>query len=289
MEKYARRINSTSTSSSPWSHRSVSQDIANYHHLADIMRAYLETNHGRTGTDEQRAQFHSLIRSLLSSKECLDFAALAFFASLDSSVLTNDLQDKVHRFVRRRMSSPRYSHDELRLDDTYVKFVSDAHEHKTMAKYNEISVLDVDRFAYKWLSHYKHNIPAFAYHWVIPNLDLVSKDLLSEVFEIHGIKCRLRFRKEYPLTNGETWTSMWLHNVSTGCKVVSTKFALVMSNTAYPTINHVEAIKPNEGIRPSQGVGVKLFARIDDLVRQKNGNLHPIIQYNGLRLSVIYY
>ncbi|KAJ1815801.1 hypothetical protein LPJ56_004458, partial [Coemansia sp. RSA 2599] len=282
---YAKRINS-SNSAGQLSHSSRNSDYA---YTYDIVRAYLETSRGASGTDDQRHQFHRMLRELLSSRECMDVAAMAFFATLDDQMLTSDMHEQINKHIRRRMSSSRYLGSDKRLDDIYKKFMSDAYDHKRYPNNEAISVLDVDRFACRWLSQSRQMRPAFAFHWCIGNLDQISNDVLGETFEIHGIKCRLRFRKGYALSNGETWTSMWLHNVSTGSKVVTTKFALVISNVAYPTISCVEAIKPSAGIRPSQGVGVKLFVPVSDLVKCTNGNAHPVIQRNSIRLSVIYY
>ncbi|KAJ1859768.1 hypothetical protein LPJ73_001701 [Coemansia sp. RSA 2703] len=285
IEKYAKRINS-SNSAGQLSHAS---HHSSYHNTYDLVRAYLETNRGADGSDDQRQQFHQMIRDLLSSRECLDIAALAFLSTLDPQLLTSDMHDHISKIIKSRMSSPRYYESDKRLDDVYKKFVSDTYHHKHYPKNEAVSVLDVERFAHKWLSQSRHTRPAFAFHWCITNLDQVSNDVLSETFEIHGIKCRLRFRKGYALSNGETWTSMWLHNVSTGSKVVTSKFALVISNIAYPTINFVEAIRPTSGIRPSQGLGVKLFVKVSDLIKCINGDPHPVIQYNGVRLSVVHY
>ncbi|KAJ2857212.1 tRNA(adenine34) deaminase [Coemansia erecta] len=281
IEKYAKRINSTN-SAGQLSHSSHNSD---YIFLYDLVRAYLETSRGTMGSDDQRHQFHQMLCELLYSRECMDVAAMAFFATLDDKLLTSEMHEQINQHIKRRMSSSRYLDSEKRLDDVYKKFISDAYHHKRYPKNEAISVLDVDRFACRWLSQSRQMRPAFAFHWCISNLDQISNDVLSETFAIHGIKCRLRFRKGYALSNGETWTSMWLHNVSTGSKVVTAKFALVISNVAYPTICFVEAIKPSAGIRPSQGVGVKLFVPVSDLIKCTNGNAHPVIQYNSIRLT----
>ncbi|KAJ2219685.1 hypothetical protein IWW45_009281, partial [Coemansia sp. RSA 485] len=214
IEKYARRINS-SNSAGQLSHTSRNSD---YHYTFDIVRAYLETNRGTLGSDDQRQQFYHMLRDLLGSKECMDVAAMAFFATLDDQFLSSDMHEQINKHIKRRMSSSRYVGSSKRLDDIYKKFISDTYHHTKYPQNEAISVLDVDRFACRWLSQSRHMRPAFAFHWCINNLDQISNDILSETFEIHGIKCRLRFRKGYALSNGETWTSMWLHNVSTGSK-----------------------------------------------------------------------
>ncbi|KAJ2022000.1 hypothetical protein IWW57_004695, partial [Coemansia sp. S610] len=265
------------SSSSPAS--SSSSSVARYGHTQDVVRAYLETTRGEQGSKEQRAQLQQIIQTLLDSRDSMDIAALAFLATLDNGIITREMHSQIGVLIQSRMQSPDlYSDHEQRLDELYAKFVGDAFQYRRSLLREPISVLDADGFAHKWLSRNSRYQPAFAFHWDIPFLDLVANDSLSEAFEIHGIKCRLRFRKAFVLSNGETWAGVWLHNVSSGCRVVTAKFALVVSNIAYPTVLRTEVVKPSKGIRPSQGIGVKLFARLEELAARESGRQHAIIE-----------
>ncbi|KAJ1896339.1 hypothetical protein LPJ71_006564 [Coemansia sp. S17] len=273
--------NSPSSSSSP--------SIARYGHTHDIVRAYLETTRGEHGSKEQRAQLQHIVQTLLDSRDCMDIAALAFLATLDNGIITREMHNQISILIQSRMQSPDlYSDHERRLDDLYAKFIGDAFQFRRSPMREPISVLDADGFAHKWLSRSSRYQPAFAFHWDIPFLDLVANDSLSEAFDIHGVKCRLRFRKAFVLSNGETWTGVWLHNVSSGCRVVTVKYALVVSNIAYPTVLRAEVIKPSKGIRPSQGIGAKLFAKLDELAAKEDGGQHAIIESDSVRISVVY-
>ncbi|KAJ2049407.1 hypothetical protein GGI03_006869 [Coemansia sp. RSA 2337] len=283
-EGFGHRVESSNSPSS-----SSSPSIARYGHTHDIVRAYLETTRGEHGSKEQRAQLQHIVQTLLDSRDCMDIAALAFLATLDNGIITREMHNQISILIQSRMQSPDlYSDHERRLDDLYAKFIGDAFQFRRSPMREPISVLDADGFAHKWLSRSSRYQPAFAFHWDIPFLDLVANDSLSEAFDIHGVKCRLRFRKAFVLSNGETWTGVWLHNVSSGCRVVTVKYALVVSNIAYPTVLRAEVIKPSKGIRPSQGIGAKLFAKLDELAAKEDGGQHAIIESDSVRISVVY-
>ncbi|KAJ2471286.1 hypothetical protein GGI02_002367 [Coemansia sp. RSA 2322] len=219
----------------------------------------------------------------------MDIAGLAFLATVDNGIITREMHNQIGILIQSRMQSPDlYNESDRRLDDLYAKYAEDAARFKNSPLHGPASVLDTDRFSYKWLSRHSKHQAAFAYHWDIPALDCMANDSLSEPFEVHGVKCRLRFRKAYVLSNGEAWVGVWLHNVGSGCRVVHTKFALVISNSAYPTVMRVEVIRPSAGVRPSQGVGVKLFARLDELTFRGAGSLHPVIEGDSVRISVVH-
>ncbi|KAJ2742387.1 hypothetical protein GGI20_004528 [Coemansia sp. BCRC 34301] len=268
---------------------SSSSSLVRYGYTHDVVRAYLETVRGEKGSKEQKAQLQRIIQTLLDSRDCMDIAGLAFLATLDNDIITREMHNQISILIQSRMQSPDlYSDSDRRLDDLYSKFVGDAFQFRRSPMREPISVLDADGFAHKWLSRNSRYQPAFAFHWEIPFLDLVANDSLSAPFEVHGVKCRLRFRKAFVLSNGETWTGVWLHNVSSGCRVVSVKFALVVSNCAYPTVLRAEVIKPLAGIRPSQGIGVKLFAKLDELAAKESGSRHSIIESDSVRISVVH-
>ncbi|KAJ1932096.1 hypothetical protein EC988_009570, partial [Linderina pennispora] len=68
-----------------------------------------------------------------------------------------------------------------------------------------------------------------------------------ETFQLHGVKCKLRLLKKFSLSNGETWTGLWLHNVDRGKDVINGPFVLVISNVAYPTEYHAQVVSPKGG------------------------------------------
>ncbi|KAJ1985768.1 hypothetical protein GGI25_006478, partial [Coemansia spiralis] len=268
-------ISSISSSSHPC-------NISEYKYILDIVRAYIDTNRGKQGSKIQITQFRELLCALIESRDCFDIAAVAFFATVHRNTLDPHIQHQLEEAIQQRtQDSGVYDESALRLDEVYSKFLTDAERCKPEPKKVEISVLDIRRFAYKWLYRSNHYCPSFAFHWDVNNMDCLPEDALSEPFLVYGIKCKLRFCKKITLSNGETWTGMWLHNVSSGFKVLDVKFALVVSNLAYPTIHHVQVIDPAAGIRPSQGIGVKLFALLGDLTRCVDGNTLPIIESNS--------
>ncbi|KAJ2896777.1 hypothetical protein IWW38_001922 [Coemansia aciculifera] len=280
---YGHRVASSGSASSS------STSLDKYGHTHDIVRAYLETMRGEQGTKEQRAQLQRLIQTMLDSRDSMDIAGLAFLATLDNGIITREMHQQIGILIQSRMQSPDlYDDSDRRLDDLYAKFIGDAFQFRRSPLREPISVLDADGFSHKWLSRNSRYQPAFAFHWEIPFLDNVANDSLSAPFEIHGIKCRLRFRKAFVLSNGETWAGVWLHNVGAGCRVVGVKFALVVSNCAYPTVLRAEVIKPTAGVRPSQGIGVKLFARLDELTAKERGSQHSIIESDSVRISVVH-
>lgn len=265
-----------------------------------LAHQYLVTRHGETGTDEQKSHLQSMVRTLLGSAGCFDIAAMAFLATMDRDVLTPDMREQISILICARAQSPNIYNDQAEhYESLYAKFLEHVHkhhkhsEHKKTPQGHRVSVLDTERFAYKWLFRHGHRQcrPANAHHWMINDIFCIDNDSMSPAFEIHGIKCMLRFRRAYVLSNGETWSGVWLHNVSSGSKVLNSKFALVVSNVAYPTTYRLDLIKPSAGIRPSQGIGVKLFARLDELVncqQYDNGTSHSIVEYNSIRVSVIH-
>ncbi|KAJ2550548.1 hypothetical protein IWW35_003248, partial [Coemansia sp. RSA 1878] len=247
-EKHARRIVSSE------SRASCSSNNTDNESLYDVAKVYLETHRGEQGSEEQRAKFAALISELVHSKDGFDIAALAFLATINGKGLDESTRVQITGMIRQRMNDSGFHEDAPRLDDIYTKFVSDAYYYRSSPKRQTISVLDTHRFAYKWLHHGSHSGTATAFHWEIRHLNSTSIDSMSVPFEIYGSKCVIRFRRSYVLSNGETWTGVWLHNTSSGRKVLELKFALVMSNIAYPTVYQTEVIKPSRGIRPSQGV-----------------------------------
>ncbi|KAJ2738011.1 hypothetical protein H4R23_001446 [Coemansia sp. Cherry 401B] len=280
-EKYARRIVGSQ------SNESCSSGDSKHNNIYDIVKYYLETHRGEQGSDDQRAKLATLVQELVTTKDGFDIAALAFLATINGKVLEESTRIQINELIRQRMNDSGFHEDTPRLDDIYTKFMSDAYHYRALPRREAISVLDTHRFAYKWLHHGTQSGMATAFHWEIRHLNSAAVDSMSVPFEINKSKCVIRFRRSYMLSNGETWTGVWLHNVGHGRKVLDLKFALVLSNIAYPTVYQVEVIKPSKGIRPSQGVGVKLFAPVDKLIRCSNGNDHPIAEHNSIRVSVI--
>ncbi|KAJ1719345.1 hypothetical protein LPJ61_006325 [Coemansia biformis] len=280
-DKYARRVGGSDMNSA------CSPIDEGYEGAGDLVRAQLETDWGTQGTEEQRLQFRAIVRELIGSCDCLDITALAFLAAIPHDTLSQLEHAQIAGHIRSRMIDSGFHEDTPRLDDIYARFVLDARHFRSRPRNEEISVLDVPRFAYRWLHHGSPTCAPAAFHWDISNLGSIPADAMSQPFELHGTKCSLRFRRSYMLTNGETWTGLWLHNVSSGRKVLEVKFALVLSNLAYPTTYQVEVIKPSKGIRPSQGIGIKLFAPLDRLVSRTDGNTHPIIEANSIRASIV--
>ncbi|KAJ2645720.1 hypothetical protein IWW40_005895, partial [Coemansia sp. RSA 1250] len=274
-ENYARRIVGSDGNDSCISSDSQRENIY------DLVKLFLQTHHGEQGNEEQRKKLYELVHSLINSKDGFDIAALAFLATLNNNIVDDCMRNQISERVRQRMNDSGFHDDSPRLDDIYTEFIADAYNYRSPYKRESISVLDTHRFAYKWLHHGSHSGIAFAFHWEIRHLNSASIDSMSVPFEIRGSKCVIRFRRSYLLSNGETWTGVWLHNVSSGRKVLDIKFGLVLSNVAYPTFYQVEVIKPSKGIRPSQGVGVKLFAPIDKLTRCSGNKEHPIIEHNS--------
>ncbi|PIA18654.1 hypothetical protein COEREDRAFT_6360 [Coemansia reversa NRRL 1564] len=280
-EKYARRVASSDDSASNRSH------VKDYECIYDVVRACLETDYGERGSEEQRIRFAEIMRKLINSPEGLDIAAVAFLATISNNTLVPETRTKIAALIRHKMCDSGFHEDAPRLDDMYTKFVSDTYRYRSIVQDDPVSILDVNRFAYKWLHRADTECAVSAFHWTIRGLSTIPTDSMSDPFDIHGIKCALRFRRSYLLTNGETWTGMWLHNISSGRKVLSAKFALVLSNVAYPTLYHVEVIKPSSGIRPSQGVGVKLFVLLSRLTQCIDGSTHPLLEHNSIRASVV--
>ncbi|KAJ2550991.1 hypothetical protein EV175_003857, partial [Coemansia sp. RSA 1933] len=253
-----------------------------------IVRAYLETNKGEQGSETQISQFKELVTALVESSDCFNVAAIAFFATLHRNTLEPHIQSRIESAIQRHARDSGYYDDSVQLDQVYSRFLSDADDYRDKSINGDISVLDIRRFAYNCLYRSSQYRPSFAFHWIVDDIDSIPEDALSEPFYVHGVKCKLRFCKKITLSNGETWTGMWLHNVSGGCKVLDVKFALVASNMAYPTICHTQVVNPTDGIRPSQGIGVKLFVKLGDLTRRTGNNRLPIIECNSIRLSVVY-
>ncbi|KAJ2801964.1 hypothetical protein H4R20_003465 [Coemansia guatemalensis] len=279
-EKYARRVASSDDSASNRSH------VKDYECIYDVVRACLETDYGERGTEEQRDRFADITRELVNSCDGFDIAAVAFLATISNDALAPETRTQISALIRHKMCDSGFHEDAPRLDDMYTKFVSDAYRYRSAIREDPISILDVNRFAYKWLLRGDTATAVSAFHWTIRGLSTTPVDSMSDPFDINGVKCVLRFRRSYLLTNGETWTGMWLHNVSSGRKVLNAKFALVLSNVAYPTIYHVEVIKPSSGVRPSQGVGVKLFVPLARLTQCVDGT-HPLLEHNSIRASVV--
>ncbi|KAJ2772582.1 hypothetical protein IWQ56_001318 [Coemansia nantahalensis] len=280
-EKYAQRVGGSDNASA------FLADDEGYEGAYDLVRAQLETAWGTQGTEEQRLQFRAVLRELVASSDCMDIAAIAFLAAIPHDTLSHHERAQLTAHIKERMNDSGFHDSTPRLDEIYARFASDAHNFRDRQQSEEISVLDVPRFAYKWLHKGAPSSPPSAFHWDIPNINSTPVDTMSPPFEIHGAKCVIRFRRSYLLTNGETWTGVWLHNITSGRKVLDVKFALVLSNYAYPSVYQVEVIKPSKGLRPSQGVGVKLFAPLDRLVNCINGNAHPVIEANSIRVSVV--
>ncbi|KAJ2349436.1 hypothetical protein GGF43_004414, partial [Coemansia sp. RSA 2618] len=205
-EKHARRIVSSE------SRASCSSDNSEHECVFDIVKVYLETHRGEQGSDEQRAKFTALISELVASKDGFDIAALAFLATINGKLLDESTRVHITELIRQKMNDSGFHEDTPRLDDIYTKFVSDAYYYRSSEKRQAISVLDTHRFSYKWLHHGSHSGTATAFHWEIRQLNAVSVDSMSVPFEIYGSKCVIRFRRSYMLSNGETWTGVWLHN-----------------------------------------------------------------------------
>ncbi|KAJ2397510.1 hypothetical protein GGI23_003510 [Coemansia sp. RSA 2559] len=281
-ERVAKRID-TSSSNSEHCHKN-----REYVCLLDIVRAYLETDKGEQGSELQVSQFKELLTALVESNDCFDVAAVAFFATLHRNTLDPHIESQIESAIKRHTRDSGIYDESEQLEEVYSRFLRDADRCRKKSASSDISVLDIRRFAYNCLYRSSHYYPSFAFHWIVDDIDRIPEDALSEQFYVHGIKCKLRFCKKITLTNGETWTGMWLHNVSSGCKVLAVRFALVASNLAYPTICHTQVVNPTDGIRPSQGIGVKLFAKLGDLTRRIDSNKLPIIECNSIRLSVVY-
>ncbi|KAJ1956189.1 hypothetical protein GGI12_005372 [Dipsacomyces acuminosporus] len=281
----AGHIETDSGISSPYSHDS------GYCGIYDLVKAYSETERGSHGSEIEIANMKMLIEELLDSRDGMDIAAVALFATLDPQVLSPRMQHDLELLIADRAAEwqqalPDHSR---RLDDTYRKFRADALTYSRREYMREVSALDAPRFARLWIPCSAPPRQAQAFHWCIEDLDKLCSDAMSETFHVHGVHCRLRFRKSFVLSNGEDWVGVWLHNVSCGNSVLNMPFALVLSNIAYPTIYHTEVIKSSCGIRPSQGVGVKLFVRRDELTRTgKDGRL-PLVENKMIRVSVLYY
>ncbi|KAI8319141.1 hypothetical protein GQ54DRAFT_50857, partial [Martensiomyces pterosporus] len=264
---------------------------AGYGGVYDLVRAYLETGRGSGGTDAEKASMRVIVQELLNSRDGMDVAAVAFLATLDPHVVSPRMQHELDAMIRERTGEWEMEpqHNGRRLDDAYRKFRSDTLAYKEGTERRAVSALDANRFARSWISAGMHNKRAHAFHWCIWDAGKLPHDAMSEVFLVHGVRCRLRFRKSFLLSNGEDWVGVWLHNIGRSNDVLNIKFALVVSNVAYPTVYHAEVIKSSGGIRPSQGVGIKLFALREELTKRSKGSTLPVIEDNQFRVSVIYY
>ncbi|KAJ2712021.1 hypothetical protein H4R19_002967 [Coemansia spiralis] len=280
-EEYARRVARSDNASA------CSPIDEGYEDAYDLVRAQLETEWGTRGTDEQRLQFCAILRELVASSDCMDIAAIAYLATIPHDTLPHHERAQITAHIKERMNDSGFHDGTPRLDEIYTRFASDTCDFRSRQQNEGISVLDLPRFAHKWLHKGASSCPPSAFHWEIANLSSLPVDTMSAPFELHGTKCVIRFRRSYTLTNGETWAGVWLHNVTSGRKVLDVKFALVLSNHAYPTTYQVEVIKPSKGLRPSQGIGIKLFAPLEMLVSCNGGNAHPIIEANSIRVSVV--
>ncbi|KAJ2479729.1 hypothetical protein EV174_003938 [Coemansia sp. RSA 2320] len=114
----------------------------------------------------------------------MDIAGLAFLATVDNGIITREMHNQIGILIQSRMQSPDlYNESDRRLDDLYAKYAEDAARFKNSPLHGPASVLDTDRFSYKWLSRHNKHQAAFAYHWDIPALDCMANDSLSEPFE----------------------------------------------------------------------------------------------------------
>ncbi|ORX64798.1 hypothetical protein DL89DRAFT_271867 [Linderina pennispora] len=240
-------------SSGKGNHRNDHSEVDEFGML-HLVHEYLATQRGTRGTHREKMILTKHITRLSNDPRMLEIAGLAFFATLDNAVFpgnTNLIQNS---------TSPR----------------------------PETSVLDTRTFGDHWLPNSGRNRPYETYHWYINSLDCLIPDAMSETFQLHGVKCKLRLLKKFSLSNGETWTGLWLHNVGRGRDVINGPFVLAISNVAYPTEYHAQVVLPKGGVRPSQGVGMKLFVEYKELLHSTHKNSRPICDSDGrVRVSVI--
>ncbi|ORX74502.1 hypothetical protein DL89DRAFT_264361 [Linderina pennispora] len=272
-------------SSGKGNHRNDHSEVDEFGML-HLVHEYLATQRGTRGTHREKMILTKHITRLSNDPRMLEIAGLAFFATLDNAVFPGNAKfDTRIRHVYGSNDGEGYN-IRGRLDDIYNKYKADVFAFEHLAP--ETSVLDTRTFGDHWLPNSGRNRPYETYHWYINSLDCLIPDAMSETFQLHGVKCKLRLLKKFSLSNGETWTGLWLHNVGRGRDVINGPFVLAISNVAYPTEYHAQVVLPKGGVRPSQGVGMKLFVEYKELLHSTHKNSRPICDSDGrVRVSVI--